>query len=206
MKNNPLLRWITPDEQKIIFFVLALLFLGIILQISGKKIENNLDNKTVVDSVFSKPYKIMLDIRTANKKDLLSLPGVGDKKADNILEYREKHQFTKTSDLMKIKGIGKSTYQKLSQYLVTFGEVDADLDANQKYRKSVESTNVKININNAGIDELTLLKGIGPGRAKKIIELRKSLGKFTSTEQLMEVKGIGQKTYDKIKDKLILKD
>jgi len=49
---------------------------------------------------------------------------------------------------------------------------------------------------------LITLKGIGPAKAKKIIELRKELGSFSSIEQIMQVKGIGQKTFDKLRDQI----
>lgn len=57
----------------------------------------------------------------------------------------------------------------------------------------------KVNINTATIEELTQLKGIGPSFAKRIIEYReKQL--FETPEEITNVKGIGNKTYDKIKD------
>ena len=58
----------------------------------------------------------------------------------------------------------------------------------------------KININTADEKELMLLDGIGETYAKRIIELRTQLGKFTSIEQLKNVKGIGDKRFEKLKD------
>ncbi len=57
------------------------------------------------------------------------------------------------------------------------------------------------NINTAGVEELSELKGIGTSTATKIVEYRKH-HKFTKTEDLMKVKGIGQKKYDSIKKEL----
>lgn len=48
-----------------------------------------------------------VDINTANKKELMSLKGVGDKKAMTILEYRKATCFKSVDELMKVKGIGK---------------------------------------------------------------------------------------------------
>ena len=56
-----------------------------------------------------------------------------------------------------------------------------------------------IDINNAGVEELMLLPGIGEVKAKAIIEYRESYGGFKALEEIMEVKGIGQSTFDKIK-------
>lgn len=58
----------------------------------------------------------------------------------------------------------------------------------------------KININTADKDELMLLDGIGESYAEKIIEFRESNGGFKSVEQLKEVKGIGDKKFDEVKD------
>ena len=58
----------------------------------------------------------------------------------------------------------------------------------------------KININKASAEELTQLKGIGPSHAAKIIEFREKNGPFKLPEDLMQVPGVGQKTFEKIKD------
>ncbi|UCH21544.1 MAG: helix-hairpin-helix domain-containing protein [Deltaproteobacteria bacterium] len=64
----------------------------------------------------------------------------------------------------------------------------------------------KININTASADELTQLKGIGPNHAAKIIEFREKNGPFKSPEDLIQVPGIGQKTFEKNKDLIIVKE
>ena len=55
-----------------------------------------------------------------------------------------------------------------------------------------------ININRATAKELTALPGIGEVRAAQIIEYRESHGFFKATEDLMDVSGIGQATFDAI--------
>ncbi|MCJ8322153.1 MAG: helix-hairpin-helix domain-containing protein [Colwellia sp.] len=50
-----------------------------------------------------------------------------------------------------------------------------------------------IDINRAGIEELSLLKGIGSKKAQAIIEYREIYGQFTSVDDLLNVKGIGEK-------------
>lgn len=62
----------------------------------------------------------------------------------------------------------------------------------------------KININTASADELVVLKGIGKVNAQKIIDFRDRQGKFLTPEDLMEVPGIGQKTFDRNKDRIIV--
>jgi competence protein ComEA len=58
----------------------------------------------------------------------------------------------------------------------------------------------KIDLNSATIQELVQLKGIGEKYAERIIEYREKNGKFEKVDDLMNVKGIGQKKFDSIKD------
>lgn len=51
-----------------------------------------------------------------------------------------------------------------------------------------------IDVNTATVDELVKLPGIGPHKAEAIIESRKSKGRFASVDDLLRVKGIGEKT------------
>lgn len=56
----------------------------------------------------------------------------------------------------------------------------------------------KININTADAAELDRLPGIGPALAERIIQYRKEHGPFSMPEELKEVPGIGDKTYEKM--------
>jgi len=69
---------------------------------------------------------------------------------------------------------------------------------------AVSSGRGKININTATLDQLDNLSGIGPSKAQAIIDYRTSQGRFKSIEELMNVKGIGQATFDKIKDEITI--
>ena len=57
-----------------------------------------------------------------------------------------------------------------------------------------------ININTAGSDELQKLNGVGPVIAQKIIDYRTKRGLFSRIEDLMNVSGIGAKTFEKLRD------
>jgi competence protein ComEA len=56
-----------------------------------------------------------------------------------------------------------------------------------------------VNINTAGPEELDRLPGVGPATAQKIIEYRNQIGRFTSVEQLEEVRGIGPKKLEQMR-------
>ncbi len=57
-----------------------------------------------------------------------------------------------------------------------------------------------IDINTASLQELDTLPEIGPVTAQRIIDYRIANGSFTNIEELLDVKGIGQVTFDKIKN------
>jgi len=63
-----------------------------------------------------------------------------------------------------------------------------------------------ININTASAEELTQLKGVGPSTAAKIVEFREKNGPFKKPEGLIQVPGIGQKTFEKNKDVILVED
>lgn len=63
-------------------------------------------------------------------------------------------------------------------------------------------TTVKIDINKATAQELTQLKGIGDKTAEQIIEYRTNTAKFTKIEDIMNIKGIGEKKFEAIKDQI----
>ena len=60
----------------------------------------------------------------------------------------------------------------------------------------------KVNLNTATVEQLQTLPGIGAVTAKTIIEYRTKVGKFNKVEEIINVKGIGEKTFQKIKDRL----
>jgi competence protein ComEA len=62
----------------------------------------------------------------------------------------------------------------------------------------------KINLNTATAEQLTSLPGIGSATAKLIIDHRTNVGKFSRIEELMNVKGIGEKKFEALKDMLTL--
>lgn len=80
-----------------------------------------------------------------------------------------------------------------------------DTEGDSLYSEKSEAAEViddKININTASAELLDSLNGIGKATAQKIIDHREKNGPFTSTEAIMDVKGIGEKTYEELKDKI----
>ena len=79
-----------------------------------------------------------------------------------------------------------------------------DNKPNNDSSNSSSSNNSKVSLNNATIDELMQLPGIGEVKAKAIINYREENGGFKTIEELKEVNGIGEATFNKIKDQLTL--
>lgn len=80
-------------------------------------------------------------------------------------------------------------------------ENDACIDESITNNEEKEST--KVSLNNATLNELMTLPGIGKSKAETIIEYRNSYG-FKTIDELKKVSGIGDKTYEKLKDKITI--
>ena len=61
-----------------------------------------------------------------------------------------------------------------------------------------------VNINTADVNKIETLPGVGPKLAKDIVDYRAAHGSFLFKEDLMKVRGIGQKKYEEIKEYILL--
>lgn len=86
-------------------------------------------------------------------------------------------------------------------YIPVVGEEIGDIPYTQP-NSPVEEGTSKININTATDLELQALPGIGEKKALQIINYRTENGSFSTIEELMEVSGIGQKTFDTLKESI----
>ena len=59
----------------------------------------------------------LIDINTCTIDELLTLPGIGESKANNIIEYRKKNKFNTINDIMNVSGISESLFNKIKEYI-----------------------------------------------------------------------------------------
>jgi len=103
------------------------------------------------------------------------------------------------ADLTQVN-LAAKIYDEMMIYVPTKGE---DVSVTTAIRTDVNSTG-KISINKADEAQLVTLDGIGPAKAKAIIAYREENGPYKSAEDLLSVSGIGQKTLDAIKEKIVV--
>ena len=64
-----------------------------------------------------------IDLNSATAEELKSVPGIGEVMAQRIVDFREQHgPFSRVDDLLKVKGIGEKSLEKLRRYFKVSGE------------------------------------------------------------------------------------
>jgi len=140
----------------------------------------------------------LVNINTGSLADLQTLPGIGEAMAQRIIDYRsENGAFTNIEQLDNVSGIGESTLTRLIP-LVTIGDgvtVSADTSTQSASNDPLLATpsgGDLLNINEATLDELDELPGVGEATAQRIIDYRETNGAFASLADLDNVSGIGE--------------
>lgn len=109
---------------------------------------------------------------------------------DKVIVYTREELAADAGDGMTQNG---ATGQALQQGIQTAGEGSAIAGGS------------RVNINTAGVEELCTLNGIGESRAGDIIAWREQNGGFAAPEDIMQVPGIKEATYNRIKDKITVR-
>lgn len=105
---------------------------------------------------------------------------------------------TENADLSKIN-LSEYVYDTQHIYIPNFNENEISV-IDENYDIIVEETGVKVNLNLATKEELMSVKYIGEVKANKIIEYREENGEFGDVAELKNISGIGEKTFEKIKN------
>lgn len=87
-----------------------------------KEVENKLsicDNSSInndaCDKSSNQTNNALININTAPLEELMTLPGIGESKAKNIITYREKTPFKSIEDIKNVEGIGESLYASIKE-------------------------------------------------------------------------------------------
>lgn len=130
--------------------------------------------------------------------DSLILLGLTGKEAGTLINYRNKGGFfTKPSDIKKIYGLGEGKSDRLIPFIVfkPFQIKKTEVVLIRKEESLIE-------VNSCDSALLVSLPGIGPVLSVRIIKYRNLLGGFAVTDQLKEVYGLNEETYELIKGRL----
>lgn len=199
--------FITPDDITILELPLA-----------EQKLDSAFPNKK-----FQKPSQkefnrareqklFKFDPNTVSFEQLLLL-GIKEKTAKIFLKFRDRgFVFKKKDDLKKVYGISEYQYKQLAPYVFIPQIQNTPKNTGIKEQvvfsvpeKSRENQSfAKIELNAADSAALVTIPGVGPVYAKRIIKYRNLLGGFFSMEQLREVYGITEDTYEKMQKYLSL--
>lgn len=115
---------------------------------------------------------------------------------------------TEEADLSRIN----RAEELLNHELIIIGNINDETESSVFQNNSTYSSNgnnsdkvsTLININTADLEQLKEITGIGNIKAQSIIDYREANGGFKSLEELKNVDGIGDKTFEKIKEQITL--
>ncbi|MFP4686785.1 MAG: ComEA family DNA-binding protein [bacterium] len=140
-------------------------------------------------------YSRKININEADPEELQEIPRVGEATAQRIVDFREAGGvFYRVDDLTKIKRIGERTVENMRPH-VTVGRKYEEMEPEEKKED-------KIDINTASREKLQEITRVGAVTAADIIAYRDRYGGFSNIEELKKVKGIGSKTFDRMKDQI----
>ena len=82
---------------------------------NAEKLQNELDSVEL--GVYNPDIYGLININTADKETLMLLSGIGDKKAEAIIEYRKNNPFKSIDEITNIKGIGNVIFDKIKDII-----------------------------------------------------------------------------------------
>ena len=152
-------------------------------------------------SVQNAPEPIIIDVKGAVQR-----PGVyslveGDRLIDAI---NAAGGYLPEADSRMLNHAMKMT-DEFVIYVPIEGEEPIDIVQTVSVGTSDRPSDGKVNLNTADEKELMTIPGIGPAKAAAIIQYRTDHGLFKTPESLMEVSGIGQKTFERLESQITVK-
>ncbi len=144
-----------------------------------------------------------IDLNLVGEVELDRLPGVGRALARAIVERRrEAGPFRSLADLERVPGLGSKSVERLAPYVILPGvseNRETPGGRGRTVRTAPPERRARLNLNDASLEELESLPGIGPARARAILRWREERGFFRELEELLEVPGIGPATIERLR-------
>ncbi|HSM25092.1 MAG TPA: helix-hairpin-helix domain-containing protein [Anaerolineaceae bacterium] len=175
-----------PNFVWFLFAVLSgFLFAGIVILMINHEVS---DPITLIPVPTPEPIKVYLSGNVNN-------PGIYELEIDSRLE-----------DLFVLAKVDldSTSHLNLASKLYDGQHIILDNDGYTKFNELVISSDNMININEANMEQLVSLPGIGEVKAKEIILYRETYGYFDRIEDILNVPGIGETTFKQFKDKIVI--
>ena len=169
--------------------------------VEDKTDENTVDNQSNVNEGVDKEKATNTKTITVEIKGEVAKPDVYELEEDSIIRdlIELAGGITEEANLESINRAKKLQ----NNQLITIPNIN-DEEVLEVQASVEEEENEIISINNDSIERLMEIPGIGEVKAKSIIEYREKNDGFKVIEELKNVEGIGDKTFEKIKDKISL--
>ncbi len=147
------------------------------------------------ETVVEKPDDVV-SVVLVDVKGAVVAPGVYEINSNERVKdvIKKAGGFLEDADQIQLN-LASKVVDEMVIYVPIVGEVTS---SSVSEKPSVESQ--LVSINSADLNELQELPGIGPAKAEAIVQFREDNGGFTAIEELMNISGIGEKTFEKLKD------
>lgn len=154
-------------------------------------------NEDELEAPISNPEFIMVDV-----KGMVASPGVYELQQEKrIVDAVDMAGgLAKHADATQVNFAARLQDEMVIYVPAEGEEADHLLMDSSVYESEEESQGDEVSLNTAEAAELETLPGIGPAKAAAILAYREENGLFTSAEELKEVSGIGDKTYEQLQE------
>ena len=159
-----------------------------------------------VNESAAEPEIIKVDVKGAVKSPGIFTAQAGDRVIDLISAAGS---FTEKADTDKVN-FAQIIEDQMVIYVPEIGEEDNGNLENIQVGTSGDAVTKGtsgglVNLNTATQEDLQTLTGIGPSKANAILEYRETVGKFKEVDELKQVTGIGDKTFERLRDSISVK-
>ncbi|WP_144549883.1 helix-hairpin-helix domain-containing protein [Peribacillus simplex] len=164
------------------------------------------EHKQSDDETPAEPEIIKVDVKGAVKSPGIFTAQAGDRVIDLISAAGS---FTDKADKDKVN-FAQIVEDQMVIYVPEIGEEDEGKLENIQVGSTVDvvsggTSGGLVNLNKATQEDLETLTGIGPSKANAILEYRETVGKFKEVDDLKKVTGIGDKTFERLRDSISVK-